>query len=95
MRTAYIVKGHIDATGTIVLDEPAPVPPGAVLVTIQTIDEHQETPAVYNSAERGELADRIAAIAALVGPPPPDDGLTARDYKHILYGTEDQAADER
>ena len=95
MRTAYIVKGHIDAAGTIVLDEPAPVPPGAVLVTIQAIDERQETPEGYNSAERAELADRIAAIAALDGPPPPDDGMTARDYKRILYGTEDQAADVR
>ena len=74
MQTAYVVKGHIDAAGTIVLDEPTPVPPGAVLVTIQAIDEHQETSAGYSSAERAELADRIAAIAALTGPPPPDDG---------------------
>jgi hypothetical protein len=85
MQTAYIVKGHIDAAGTIVLDEPAPVPPGAVLVTIQAIDERQETPADYNGAERAERADRIAAIAAIAGPPPPDDGLTASEYKRMLY----------
>ncbi len=76
MQTAYVVKGYIDAAGTIVLDEPAPVPPGAVLVTIQAINERQESPAGYSSAERAELDDRIAAIAALAGPPPPDDGLT-------------------
>jgi hypothetical protein len=95
MQTAYVVKGHIDAAGTIVLDEPAPVPPGAVLVTIQAIDPHQEAPAGYNSAERAELDDRIAAIAAIAGPPPPADGLTAKDAKRMLYAAEDDISDVR
>jgi hypothetical protein len=93
MRTAYVVKGHIDAAGTIVLDEPAPVPPGAVLVTIQTIEERHEASTGYSTAERTELDERIAAIAALADPPPPNDGLTAKDAKRILYGAEDEAAD--
>ena len=52
MQTAYVVKGHIDAAGTIVLDEPAPLPPGAVLVTIQAIGEHRDAPSGYSDAER-------------------------------------------
>ena len=93
MQTAYVVKGHIDSKGTIVLDEPAPLPPGPVLVTIQKIENRQLSASRYNDAERAELDARLAAIAALGGPPPPDDGLTAKDSKTILYGIEGEAAD--
>ena len=93
MKTAYVVKGHIDSEGTIVLDEPAPLPPGPVLVTIQKIEDQQPSTSGYNDTERAELADRLAAVAALTGPPPPDDGLTSKDYKTILYGTTDGEPD--
>ena len=95
MQTAYIVKGHIDSTGTIVLDEPTPLPPGPVLVTIQQIEDAAAPADGYSAAERAELDARIAAIAALVGPPPPDDGRTARDYKAVLYGAENETGNVR
>ena len=85
MRTAYVIKAHISAEGTIVLDEPAALAPGPVLVTVLPIGDQPPTGEGYTEAERDELSRRLASIAALAGPPPPDDGLTAKDAKTILY----------
>ncbi len=66
------------------LDEPAPLPPGPVLVTIQKVEAQTPVASGYRDAERAELSDRIAAIAAITGPPVPDDRQTAKDYESIL-----------
>lgn len=95
MQTVYVIKGHIDDAGTIVLDEPAPLPAGRVLVTIQQIDAPTDSADGYSEAERAQLDACIAAIAALEGPPPPADGLTAKDYKAVLYDATDDATDVR
>lgn len=86
MATAHMLKGHVDEQGTLVLDEPAPLMPGPVLVTVQPVEMPLVAEDGYTDEELAEFLDRIDAIAAIPAPAPPDDGLSAKDYKHILYG---------
>ena len=95
MRTAYVIKAHISAEGTIVLDEPAALAPGPVLVTVLPIGDQPPADEGYTQAERDELSSLLASIAALAGPPPPDDGLTAKDARAILYGRHSGTSDVR
>ena len=37
MTTAYVLKGHVNADGTVVCDETAPLPPGPVELTIKPL----------------------------------------------------------
>lgn len=92
MQTAYVLRGHLDAEGVIVLDEPAPLPPGPVLITVLP-DEHVPSGAGYTPEEHAELWNEIDAIGALEGPLPPQDGLSAKDADTILYGTDIKAND--
>ena len=95
MRTAYVIKAHISAEGTIVLDEPAVLAPGPVLVIVLPLGDHPPAGEGYTQAERDELSSRLASIAALPGPQPPDDGLTAKDARTILYGSHAGMGDVR
>jgi hypothetical protein len=95
MQTAYVIKGHISDEGTVVLDEPARLAPGPVLVTTLPVEASAAEPGGYSDDERAELRRRIAAIAALEAPGLPDDGLSAKDYKEILYGSRNGAGDVR
>ncbi|HZB94497.1 MAG TPA: hypothetical protein VE268_00925 [Herpetosiphonaceae bacterium] len=88
MKTAYVVKGHVSDEGTIILDEPAALVPGPVLVTIMPVEEPEPAMSAYTDEEHAELLRRIAAIAALPEASAPDDGFSAKDYKAILYGPE-------
>ena len=95
MKTAYVGRGHIEADGTIVLDEPAELTPGPVQVTIMHQADETPQPPTYTPERHMELMARLASIAALDAEPSPDDGLTAKDYKTILYGSEHRAGDVR
>ena len=95
MKTAYVIKGHISDEGNIVLDEPARLVPGPVLVTILPVEASTHESTGYSDDERAELRRQIAAIAALEDPGPPDDGLSAKDYKEILYGSRNGEGDVR
>jgi diadenosine tetraphosphate (Ap4A) HIT family hydrolase len=85
MQTAYVIKGRITDEGVIVLDEPAPVATGPVLVTLVPV-EHLSTSSGYTAEESAELWSQVEAIAALQGPLPPEDGFSAKDADAILYG---------
>lgn len=86
MKTAYVLKGHMTQKGTIVLDEPAPILTGPVLVTLQSLEELDIPSSEYTDAEMAELKRRLEIIHSLDNPEPLNDGLSAKDYKEILYG---------
>ena len=95
MQTALVIKAHVNDDGTIVLDEPAPLRPGPVLLTVLPVGREELASAPYTDEEYAELWRRIDAIAALPGPPPPEDGLTAKDAETILYGPHNSTNDVR
>ncbi len=95
MQTALVIKAHVNDDGTIVLDEPAPLRPGPVLLTILPVEREELAGAPYTAEQHAEVMAQIAAIAALDDPMPPDDGLSAKDYKQILYGPTNGQGDVR
>lgn len=95
MQTAYVVRGHIDAEGTIVLDEPAALTPGPVILTILPVRDRELSVEIHSNQQQADLWSRVDTIAALPGPLPPEDGLTARDADVILYGAHNGTNDVR
>ena len=95
MQMAYVLKGHISAEGTIVLDEPATLVPGPVLVTVLPLADQPATSSGYTEQEHAALWSQIEAIVALAGPPAADDGRGAKEYKAILYGPDAGTSDVR
>ena len=91
MNTPVILKGHIDDHGTVVVDEKAPLPPCQVEVIVQPLEAplhsapSADTPAARQS-RREKVHAFVERIRALPCPPPPADGLSAKDYKQVLYG---------
>lgn len=88
MQTAYVIKGHISDEGTLVLDEPTPLTPGPVIVTVLPVEERVAAQDGYTDEEHTALWERIDAIAALPEQSAPDDGLSARDAETVLYGSQ-------
>ncbi len=88
MQTAYVIKGHISDEGALVLDEPTPLTPGPVIVTVLPVVEHVPVQDGYTDEEHAALWERIDAIAAMPGQLAPDDGLSARDSETVLYGSQ-------
>ncbi|MBA3946023.1 MAG: hypothetical protein H0X37_15835 [Herpetosiphonaceae bacterium] len=88
MQTAYVIKGHINDVGTLVLDEPTPLTRGPVIVTVLPVVDHEFVQNEYTEEEHASLWQRLDAIAALPDPAAPNDGLSARDAETILYGSQ-------
>ncbi len=88
MPIAYVVRAHVSEEGTIVLDEPAVLQPGPVLLTVLPVDQQSSEAGGYTDEQHAELWQRLERITTLGGPPGPDDGLSARDAEAILYGTQ-------
>ncbi len=95
MKTAYVIKGYISSEGTIMLDEPAPLVAGPVLVTIMPVEDFSNGASGYTQEEHDELLREIAAIAALPEERPAGNGFMAKDYKAILYGPDNGPGDVR
>jgi len=95
MPNAYVVKAHVSEEGAIILDEPAVLQPGPVLLTVLSVDQQSSEAGGYTDEQHAELWQRLDRIAALGGPPEPDDGLSAKDAEAILYGTQHGPNDVR
>ena len=87
MQTAYVVKGYINAQGTLVLEESVFVEPGPVLVSIIPTSTHTAQPEPANNDDWVLFWNQVEDIIALPSQLVPADGWSAKDSKNLLYGS--------
>ena len=83
MTTAYIVSGRVTESGDLLLDEPVPVAPGRVRVSVESLARPQTSPNgafVWPSEE--ELRQRHAGLLELVGTLPDDEAERMIRMRH-------------
>jgi len=82
MKTAYILKAHVETDGTVKVDEKAPLPPGPIDVLVQprSSDKTLRTAA---GGRRKKWLKVLREIDAIKCPPVPDDG---KSIDELVYG---------
>jgi len=88
MKTACILKAHVESDGTVKVDERAPLPPGPAKVTVRVgqMRESHKTPKFVRAHMDNKRWETIfRKIDAVKCPPPPEDGLSIDE---LLYGAQ-------
>ena len=83
MKTAFVLKAHVEDDGRVVSDERVPLPPGPVVMTVQEVSRGRAVKTGGHKARAAKMKAMLKKIQAIKCPPVPQDGKTIDE---ILYG---------